>query len=326
MILRPAGQLHLEHFSGSVMSNDDLWAITCYFNPAGYASRYTNYRVFQKRLGIALVTVELVYGEVPELREGDADRLIQLAGRDVLWQKERLLNVAHLALPASCQFVVWLDCDVVFDNPNWAVETREALEQARLVQPYGRVVDLRPATSVEGIDLDAVLFERESMASKYRRGTIDFDATSASMLDEHSPGHAWAARRDLIDRVGFYDAMILGSGDFIMAMAAIGRYRDVEAPYQMNQRQAEHYLAWAAAYHEEIRGELGAVEGTLLHLWHGDLADRGYEVRYRDLQAYDFDPFSDVAVDESGGWLWNSDKPELHEYVREYFSRRREDG
>ncbi len=56
---------------------------------------------------------------------------------------------------------------------------------------------------------------------------IDFGATSASMLRKYSPGHAWAARRDLLDRVGFYDAMILGSGDFTMAMAAIGRYRNI---------------------------------------------------------------------------------------------------
>lgn len=66
--------------------------------------------------------------------------------------------------------------------------------------------------------------------------------------------------------------------------------------------------------------------GTLLHLWPGDLADRGYDVRYQGLRVYDFDPFSDVALDENGCWRWNSDKPELHQYVREYFERRREDG
>ena len=312
--------------AGKAMNPDDLWAITCYFNPAWYTNRYSNYKVFQERLGVPLLSTELVYGGVPQLGERDADRLIQLTGKDVLWQKERLLNVALDALPPSCRFVVWIDCDVVFENPDWALETREVLKRTRLVQPHGRVFDLRPGTALDDIDRGAVLWERESMARKYCRGAIDVGATSASMLREYSPGHAWAARRDLLDRVGFYDPMILGSGDFIMAMAAIGRYRDIEAPYQMNQRQAEHYLAWAVRYHEEIEGNLGVVEGTLLHLWHGDLVDRGYDVRYQGLKAYDFDPFSDVAVDENGCWRWNSDKPELHEYVRQYFARRREDG
>jgi hypothetical protein len=308
------------------MNPDDLWAITCYFNPARYTSRYSNYKVFQERLGVPLLSTELVYGGVPQLGERDADRLIQLTGKDVLWQKERLLNVALDALPPSCRFVVWIDCDVVFENPDWALETREVLKRTRLVQPHGRVFDLRPGTALDDIDRGAVLWERESMARKYCRGAIDFGATSASMLREYSPGHAWAARRDLLARVGFYDPMILGSGDFIMAMAAIGRYQDIEGPYQMNQRQAEHYLEWAVRYHEVIEGNLGVVEGTLLHLWHGDLVDRGYDVRYQGLKAYDFDPFSDLAVDESGCWRWNSNKPELHQYVRQYFARRREDG
>jgi len=308
------------------MNPDDLWAITCYFNADGYVSRYANYKVFRERLGVALLAAELVYGGAPELGERDADRLIQLTGKDVLWQKERLLNVALEALPPSCRFVVWIDCDVVFENPDWASETREALKRARLVQPHGRVFDLRPGAALEDVDPGSVLMERESMARKYCRGAIDFGATSASMLGEHSPGHAWAARRDLLDRVGFYDAMILGSGDFAMAMAGIGRYRDIEEPYQMNGRQAEHYLAWATRYHEAVEGDLEVVEGTLLHLWHGDLADRGYDVRYQRLKAYDFDPYSDIAVDEGGGWRWRSDKPELHEYVRDYFARRREDG
>ena len=308
------------------MGSDDLWAITCFFNPNRYVSRYTNYKVFRERLGVPLLSTELVYGGLPELNERDADRLIQLTGNDVLWQKERLLNVALDALPPSCRLVVWIDCDVVFENPDWALETREALERARLAQPHSRVLDLRREAVLEDLDRDAVLMERESMAGKYCRGAIDFGATSASVLDQHSPGHAWAARRDLLDRVGFYDAMILGSGDLVMAMAAVGRYRDIQGPFEMNQKQAEHYLAWAARYHEEVEGELGAVEGTLLHLWHGDLVDRAYDVRYQRLKAYDFDPFSDIAVDARGGWRWNSDKPELHEYVRRYFAARREDG
>ena len=200
--------------AGKAMNPDDLWAITCYFNPARYTNRYSNYKVFQERLGVPLLSTELVYGGVPQLGERDADRLIQLTGKDVLWQKERLLNVALDALPPSCRFVVWIDCDVVFENPDWALETREVLKRTRLVQPHGRVFDLRPGTALDDIGRGAVLWERESMARKYGRGAIDFGATSASMLREYSPGHAWAARRDLLDRVGFYDPMILGSGDF----------------------------------------------------------------------------------------------------------------
>ena len=97
----------------------DLWAITSYFNPLSYRRRRDNYRIFRDRLGVPLLTVELAYGPQFELGESDADILIQRRGGDVLWQKERLLNIALDALPGSCTKVAWIDCDVVFGEQDW---------------------------------------------------------------------------------------------------------------------------------------------------------------------------------------------------------------
>ena len=83
-----------------------LWAITSYFNPAGYRRRLANFRAFRARLSVPLVAVELAYGPEFELKAGDADILVQIRGRDVMWQKERLLNLALRSLPDSCANVV----------------------------------------------------------------------------------------------------------------------------------------------------------------------------------------------------------------------------
>jgi len=72
----------------------DLWAITCYFNPAGYRRKLANYRLFRQHLVIPLVAVEMGYGHDFELTNDDPDIMVQLRGGDVLWQKERLLNLA----------------------------------------------------------------------------------------------------------------------------------------------------------------------------------------------------------------------------------------
>src|SRR5262245_24288280 len=93
-----------------------LWAITCYFNPVGYRRRLENYLTFRQRLRAPLITVELSYGETFQLARGSAEILIQLRGQDVLWQKERLLNVALAAVPPACDKIAWLDCDVVFER------------------------------------------------------------------------------------------------------------------------------------------------------------------------------------------------------------------
>jgi hypothetical protein len=111
-----------------------LWAITSYFNPAGYRTRLENYRRFRAHLTVPLVTVEASFDGRFELGPADADILVQRHARDVLWQKERLLNVALGFLPAECDRVAWLDCDVVFAADDWPKRACAALTTHSLVQ------------------------------------------------------------------------------------------------------------------------------------------------------------------------------------------------
>jgi hypothetical protein len=62
------------------------------------------------------------------------------------------------------------------------------------------------------------------------------------------------------------------------------------------------------------------------HLWHGEMADRGARRRHLGLARFGFDPATDLAADASGPWRWNSEKPAMHAYVRDYLLGRREDG
>jgi hypothetical protein len=75
-----------------------------------------------------------------------------------------------------------------------------------------------------------------------------------------------------------------------------------------------------------VRGEIGYLESYILHLWHGNVGDRRSRSRHEGLQKYQFDPFIDIARGPNGCWRWNTPKREMHDYIRRYFSSRREDG
>ena len=107
-----------------------LWAITSYFNPAGYQRRLANFRQFRERLAVPLVAVELAYGPDSQLKQG---------GQDVMWQKERLLNLALQSLPDGCKNVAALDCDVIFGTDDWPERATQALRRSVILQPYGLV-------------------------------------------------------------------------------------------------------------------------------------------------------------------------------------------
>jgi hypothetical protein len=57
------------------------------------------------------------------------------------------------------------------------------------------------------------------------------------------------------------------------------------------------------------------VDGGLLHLWHGALAARRYRERFDYFDQFDFDPVRDLTIGPTGAWRWNSDKPEMHQFV-----------
>lgn len=130
----------------------------------------------------------------------------------------------------------------------------------------------------------------------------------------------------MLDRHGLYDTRILRSGDRAMLCAAIGTLEHCTEALLMNDRQREHYLAWARPFFETVQGRIGYIPGLVLHLWHGEVKDRQHRVRDRAFAAFGFDPFSDIALNAHGCWRWSSDKRDLQVFVRRYFASRNEDG
>jgi hypothetical protein len=231
-------------------------------------------------------------------------------------------------LPRECSKVVWLDCDVIFGGDGWVEEVSGLLDDFLLVQPYSHVHYLpRDLPSDEPWPATAE-FNQPSVAFAVASGL----PVRASLIrrperkDVYSEGFAWAARRELLDEYGFYDACIMGGGCYAMNCAAYGVFDLVMEFQGMNERQREYYLTWAEPFFESVRGAVSFADYELFHLWHGTMRDRRYGERHEGLGRFRFDPYEDIVIDENGCWRWDSDKPEMHQYVKEYFASRREDG
>jgi len=239
-----------------------------------------------------------------------------------MWQKERLLNLLLRRLPDHCTKVAWIDCDVLFENPDWAVETSRLLDSAPLVQPFSVAIRLpRDCATYSGVGV-----VRPSMAAvldRDRRAALEGD-----YADHGDTGMAWAARRSLLARHGLYDASIAGGGDHLFAHAASGAWTGPCLARLLGNGDGyrAHFMRWAERFHGDVRASIGVVSGSALHLWHGEPGDRRYVERHRKLHAFSFDPEVDLRTGTGGCWEWASDKPDLHSWVAEYFHRRREDG
>jgi hypothetical protein len=307
-----------------------LWAITSYYNPNRYWRRRANYTQFRRHLDLPLLAVELNCGGRFELNEDDAEILIRCQAGDVMWQKERLLNIALAALPKECEQVAWIDCDLLFTRPDWTSEVRRQLQQYALVQPFTQVRHLVPDAPLNVFERTSqTLFTKSSMASMVFDGidpALYLSELAKTKQGTRTPGLAWAARREVMEQCGLYDANIIGGGDTLLAGAAFGNAQAVVRRQELNTPQAEHYLNWAQALESTVRGNVGCVEQEVLHLWHGDVVNRRYRERFQDLRQFDFDPAEDIRHEPGGAWHWASDKPGLHALLRDYFVARNEDG
>ncbi len=314
--------------------------VTCYFNALGVQSRYANFEKFANRLHkqkIPLFVIEALFpGQKSSLSRHANVTTVECEA--VLWQKESLLNLLVRRLDKKFTGVVWCDADVVFENTDWYRQTAKLLKNFAVVQPFSQAVRLprgakRYVKASEHFDTFAEIYSRSPQLML--KG--DFAAHGHT-------GFAWAARREIIENFGLYDAMIAGSGDHVMAHAFAG---DFSSPciYRIlgnNVRHISHFQKWARKVYPHVRGRIGVVPGRLLHLWHGETENRRYVDRNRELAAFDFDPERDIERDTNGLWRWRTRnhglqgrlgqwfssrrKGEMRDWAIRYFAARKEDG
>jgi hypothetical protein len=308
-------------------SCDELWIVTCYFNPSGYQTKLQNYKTFERVIrnsNLNLLTVECVFDDW-DFELAPSKNVLRVRANSIMWLKENLLNMAIGCLPSTARKVVWSDCDILFTNPNWAVETASLLDDFPIVQPYQRVIRLpRSHTHYQGQGdtWKSFAYIWNTHPQLHNMGNF--------RLHGHT-GMAWAARLELLKKHGLYHGCISGSGDHLMAHAMCGTFKDpcverIVGPVKIRNPFFRYFLNWAYPFYQEVKGNIQYVPGDVLHLWHGEIENRQYLQRHKELRELGFDPYKDLRLGDNGIWEWNSSKKELHEWAKKYFQLRLEDG
>ena len=280
----------------------ELWGVVAVFNPAGYRNKLENFELASRRArsqGIKLLVIELEFGDsAHEVPQELADRIIRLRTSSVLWQKERLLNIAIDALPPECDKVAWIDGDLLFENDDWVAETTRLLETYCVVQPFDTACWLRKGelSAPPGAFQERGNSEGQSLYGMAYTMTRVPDRRAA-LLDYSVHGHggfAWAIRREILRTHGLYDAQVLGNGDFVMSHAMYGdedfwNGRNWQCN-RLSDPVLRHIERWGRPFFDDVRGSVMYVPGRVLHLWHGDQKDRKYKGRLNILRETNFDP------------------------------------
>ena len=265
-----------------------------------------------KAASIPVYGVEAYINGSPQMTKGrDGWTQIEVSPSSVMFLKENLINLAVRQVPLKHSNIAWVDADLLFENPNWHIETDASLRHCCFLQ----------------------LFSKCHWTSQ--NGAVEMSKSSAALVGmDHTwkghPGFAWAAHRSFFDDVGLYEDAVLGHGDSVMALSLLGNkllpaIRDGIGPLNFTR-----YKEWLAALESYISARdsmkrIGCVMGSVYHEWHGARPNRKYAERGHILKTFSSD--TDITINENGLLEWTPEADgEMVAAVRQYFTDRREDG
>lgn len=315
---------------------DPLYVVTALANPIGYKSRLVLYDRFRKHMrdsGVHLTTVEISYGDLPHhldtLDRSGQNTDIKLRGdhRHVYFIKEALLNVGFRALPQDWKYAMWGDADINFLRPDWHDRTVEMLQLHKVGQPWRCSIDFDQHWNVINNEWGQPV--DRSFCAAWADGKYVPSPNYSPNKDQRSHyGYAWAIRREAFDAIGsLLNWVVVGAADYWLAFGFAGllRKRVYELWPSMTPGYRRRLLMFADLCDRHIQENIGYVEGTVSHGYHGAKGLRGYLSRISINQKANFDPDVDLVDDWQGLPAMTGQNYILRDELLKYFRSRNED-
>jgi len=298
--------------------DDVIHVVAVISNPCLYARRYILARDFINRMekeeNVVLYVVELTYGDQKYyVTEKKNKRHLRLNTIVPLWHKENMVNIGiKKLLPKNWKAVAWIDADIEFENPGWALDALKVLNGCRdIIQPFSHAVDMDKNEDAMSIF--------PSFGFQYSKGKTNM----GNGVNMWHPGFAWACSRNAYDKMGgIYESSILGSGDRNMALAFLGK-----GLMSLNDETTEDYQCSLLEFERRVKNlRLGYIPGIIRHYFHGSKKNRKYDERWKILVNHAYSP-SEHLTKDTNDILIPTEKcpPKLVDDIFTYFTVRNED-
>lgn len=307
-----------------------LYVVIPVSNPVRYHSRYRLARESIRRhvatANVKVIVVEAAYGdrhfEMKCLCEELGVDFIPLRIKTEIWIKENMINlgIRFAIVKYGANYLSWVDADVEFENPEWALETIHQLQHFPILQPWQSAINLGPTGNVSK--------SFNSVGEQIRKGIAPAPKggkryTGDPYIFGHT-GYAWACTRRFWEHVGgLIEFAILGSADHHMALGCRGYYSHSVHSMMKGPFMAGCH-AWQMKAMQLTHGRIGWVDGFIKHFHHGPMSRRNYVNRWEILIEHGFDQTTDLRKD-SQGVIYLADKPLLEHAIQEYNRSRLED-
>ena len=292
----------VSHIKNSGLQSDNtLHVIGVISNPVRFHSRYRLFKSWVSEMlktpNVKLYVVESVFGDrKPECEPDHGEYGYHgVNTSSEIWLKENLINIGiKNLLPKDWKYLAWVDCDVSFRDPGWALGSIHQLQHYNIIQPWQSANDL----DFQG----NVMNTWTSFGSLCAAGKpMCHDKTKQNQGYTYAhTGYAWACTRYFYENVQkLADFNIVGAGDHLMAWACLGNVSST-MPGSISKGYKLACDDWQRSAQFACAKLVGCTPGRIEHSWHGSKVKRQYWSRWDILTKNGFDPGTDLAYDSQG--------------------------
>ena len=287
-----------------------LAIIVPFFNYSINPRMIQNYKRFRDELGHDDVFVIESTREVDfQIPESANFIRIEAKEENVMWQKERMINLAIENLPKEYTDIAWIDADILFEDKDWHKELQDRLNRYSFVQLFNT------AEWLNGRGETTEIFRSPF-------NTVDREL-------RHHVGFAWAARREVLEKIGgLFDHHVSGNGDaaiyHALAKSKLDDVASITAEMFDNLPGFSYsFYCYRELLSQHTNKSIACLSGNIKHLFHGDIGSRNYNGRQQILIQNNFDPLKDLELDVNGLFRWvdKENTKEMRRLICDYFLR-----
>ena len=287
------------------MTSNKLGVVCCYYNPCNYKSKYNNFIKFYNNLPHNLINLKVIElrSDYCQLNLPDYTNSHIFETKTPIWHKENLINIGiKLLIKDKCEYISWLDADIIFDSKSWVENTIKCLDKYNICQLFSSVYT----------------FNSKQFGCAYT-----FKNTKEPTIGK--TGYGWACKSEILAFCNLYDKAIIGGGDSLAWIASLNsRSLSKQHPiHSLNlSAYSKNFLDWSKLWGSLIDRNIGYINNSITALNHGSFRRRRYLSRYSILEKNSYNPYIDI---EYKNKIIHCKNQTLASDISNYFYRRKED-
>ncbi len=285
--------------------NKDLAIMITFFNPCKSIRIQQNLLLVKHYFDLANIPyfiAELAFNNDKFFLE-KKDNILQLRSSSYMFYKENLINLLEKIIPEQYTKLCVMDCDILFDNPNWYHHISELLNTHKICQPFKNAIWL----------------------SESFRHTKSMPAFLITKDKTGHTGFIWGFDRKWFQKYKLPEFAVIGGADVVFS-SLFTKDNSMKLINNYSLKSFTKYKNSLSDINSVIVGDL-----TIYHLFHGTTINRQYLSRHdilnEELKKYNYDDIVNlIEYDDNGILQWKKEcKDNMNKVMLTYFKNRSDD-